>query len=44
MPKHHHSLALKEVIIAHWHKFEFYADNWQEIQKHGHLKEKNIDK
>ena len=23
-------------------KFEFYADDWQEIQKHGHLNEKKL--
>ena len=34
MPKHHHSHALKKAIIAHWQKFKFYADNWQDIQKH----------
>ena len=40
MTKHHHNLALKNAIIAHWNKYGIFADNWQEIQKHGHLKER----
>ena len=44
MTKHHHNLALKNAIFAHWNKYEFYADNWQEIQKHGHLNKKTTDK
>ena len=33
MTKHHHNLALKNAIFAHWNKYEIYTDNWQEIQK-----------
>ena len=42
MTKHHHNLALKNAIIAHWNKYEIQADNWQEIQKHRHLNKKKL--
>ena len=44
MPKHHPKSCFKRGHFAHWNKYEFYADNWQEIQKHGHLNEKTTDK